>query len=97
LGRAKSASNIRKLMEDAIGTQHNSYNCHVFTNELIDLKGDQANSTNKWMFITPSAEGHPQILLMGHYEDLLIREDGRWKFLMRTVYMDIPSESEAAK
>jgi hypothetical protein len=97
MGRAKGAANIRKLMEDAIGTDLGAtYSCHVFTNEIIDLKGDQANASVQWMFMTPSAEGSPQVLLMGHYEDTLIRDHGRWKFLTRTAYLDIPAEPPKA-
>jgi hypothetical protein len=93
MGSAKGAANIRKLMEETIGADPGaSYNCHVFSNEIIDLKGDQANASVKWMFMAPSAEGRPQVLMMGHYEDLLIRKDGQWKFLRRTAHLDIPTE-----
>jgi hypothetical protein len=94
MGSAKSPEDIRKLMENTIGAAvGNTCNCHIFTNEIIDLQGDRADVTAKWMFIVQSDSGHPQVLLLGHYEDSLVRENRCWKFLRRTVYMDIPADA----
>ncbi len=37
----------------------------------------------------------PAILCGGHYDDTLIREDGRWKFLRRVAVSDIPHSDPA--
>jgi len=96
LGRAQSAPAIRKLMEDTIGknsSQANPANRHVFTNEMINVHGDQAQALTKWMFLVQATGGMPQPVYLGHYEDSFIRENGRWKFLRRVVYGDIPPDN----
>jgi uncharacterized protein (TIGR02246 family) len=54
---------------------------HLLTNALIDVHGDRATAVSKWTFIR--VDGKPNIALAGRYEDTLVREHGRWKFLRR--------------
>jgi hypothetical protein len=94
MGSAKGSENIRKLMEETIGTMPvHGPNFHIFSNEIISLQGDRAWATSKWMFITQSDDNRPQIALMGRYEDSLIRENGAWKFLQRKALAGIPKEA----
>ena len=100
MGKAKGPQAIRKLMEDTIGgnTEKISMpNFHLFTNEIIHVSGNQANATTKWMFVVQGQANNPQPLYLGHYEDSLVRENGRWKFLRRTVHADIPSDNTLSK
>jgi len=100
MGKAKGPQAIRKLMEDTIGKNTEKIsapNFHLFTNEIIHVNGDQAAATTKWIFVVQSQTNTPQPLYLGHYEDSLIRENGRWKFLRRTVYADIPGDSTLSK
>ncbi len=95
MGSAKGPQAIRKLMEETIGKDAGamiSPNYHVFANQIIDLDGGRASATTKWMFIVQGADKRPQTVFLGHYEDSLIRENGRWKFLRRVVHADIPSD-----
>jgi hypothetical protein len=97
MGRAKGPQAIRKLMEDTIGkdaSMPKSANFHLFTNEIIDVKGDKAAGTAKWIFVVRGEGNRPQFVFLGHYEDSFIRENGRWKFLQRTVYADIPTDNQ---
>ena len=97
MGKAKGSADIRKLMENSIGTNTGKAsppNYHIFTNEMIAVKGDQANALSKWIFIVQADGSKPQMIYLGHYEDSLLREDGQWKFLRRTVYADIPIDSQ---
>lgn len=97
MGRAKGARSIRRLMEESIGKGSGGQkDFHIFTNETIEVDGDRATSTAKWMFIVPGESGRPQIMLMGHYDDRLIRKEGKWRFLSRTVYADIPPDTKPA-
>jgi hypothetical protein len=32
------------------------------------------------------------LALLGHYDDVLAREDGRWKFKRRQAHIDIPHD-----
>ncbi len=101
MGKAKGSQAIRKLMEDTIGKDTNKAiaapNLHVFTNETIQVNGDQANALTKWIFVIQSEAARPQLFYVGHYEDSMIRENGRWKFLRRAVYGDIPADDPLAR
>lgn len=95
LGKAKGVEGIRKLMEDTIGRGAKdgaNPSCHLFTNESIQVQGDRATALTKWVFVVQSASKQPQPVYVGHYEDKLVRERGKWKFLTRTVYGDIPPD-----
>jgi hypothetical protein len=62
---------------------------HVFANPVIELDGDQATVRSFWAFVTPDDRSNPQIAHFGHYEDLVVRHDGEWKFARRTAVRDI--------
>ena len=96
MGSAKGPQAIQKLMEDTIGKSTGGSklpNLHLFTNEIIDVDGDRATAVTKWIFVVLGDSNHPQLVYIGHYDDSLQREKGRWKFLRRAVYTDIPSEN----
>ena len=101
MGSAKGPQAILKLMEDTIGRNTNKAvsapNCHLFTNEVIHVKGDTASAITKWIFAIQGKDTRPQLFYIGHYEDSMIREKGRWKFLRRVVYGDIPADNPLEK
>jgi hypothetical protein len=98
MGKAKGPDAIRKLMETTIGTDASlkNANLHIFTNEIINLDGDRAKATTKWIFVITGEANRPQPVYLGHYEDDLVLENGNWKFLKRVVYADIPSDNAIA-
>ena len=99
MGRAKGSQAVLKLMEDSIGKDSKGIsapNYHLFSNEMISVDGDQAKALTKWMFIVQGETGRPQPFYLGHYEDTIVRENGHWKFLRRTVYGDIPADDPLA-
>jgi uncharacterized protein (TIGR02246 family) len=63
---------------------------HVVANPLIDLDGDSASASVTWALIRRGEGDEPEIALLGHYDDLLVREDGRWRFKRREAGIDIP-------
>jgi hypothetical protein len=101
MGRAKGSRSIRKLMEDTIGAGKNSDiagpNCHMFTNETVSVNGDQAKAQTKWVFWIQNDSKQPQPFYLGHYDDTLVRENGRWKFLRRVVYGEIPPDDPLSR
>jgi hypothetical protein len=101
MGSAKSPEGIRKLMEESIGGggsgKGGGPNCHLFLNEIIDITGNEAKGLTKWMFVVQNASKQPQPVYIGHYEDRFIKEQGRWKFLKRVVYGDIPPDDPLNK
>jgi hypothetical protein len=95
MGSAKGSQAVRKLMEDTIGQSSGAVspaNFHIFTNQVIHPDGDRATAATKWMFVVQGADNRPQTVFLGHYEDSMVRENGRWKFLRRVVHGDIPSD-----
>lgn len=92
-GGARGPANILAMMQKAFVSLPNdpsSRNYHILTNILVDVKGDKASAWSRWTFMVPSADKKPVAMVAGRYEDELIREDGRWKFLRRVVIADIP-------
>jgi hypothetical protein len=54
---------------------------------VIDVEGDTATTTAYWFALTNNTpQGDVQLLYMGHYEDVLVRVDGRWLFKQRKVF-----------
>lgn len=96
MGHASSRQAIYNLMDEEIGHAPESSgpsNFHLFMNDTIELDGDRANATTKWVFMIQNDAGQPDPFYLGHYEDRLIRENGEWKFLKRVVYSDIPADN----
>jgi uncharacterized protein (TIGR02246 family) len=63
---------------------------HLMTNEIIDVKGDRATAWSKWTYLSRNAENRPVPVIVGHYDDTLVRENGEWKFQKRLVWGEIP-------
>jgi hypothetical protein len=101
MGKAIGPQAIQKLMEDTIGKSTekaiSAPNFHIFTNDIIRVNGDRADATTKWIFVVQGEAGRPQALYLGHYEDSMVREGGRWKFLRRVVHADIPSDDALSR
>ncbi|HEY5666184.1 MAG TPA: nuclear transport factor 2 family protein [Gammaproteobacteria bacterium] len=92
-GTATGRSAIFGMMDEFIGhaeerVQPTSH--HVFTNVSIEVDGDRAAATTRWIFVVPSQAGDPEWMFLGHYEDEFVREGGRWVFLRREAFTDIP-------
>jgi len=68
-----------------------SPNFHLFANEYIQVKGDEAVALSKGLFVVPGKDGAPEIVMLATYHDILTRDGGRWKFKRRTVHADIPA------
>ena len=69
---------------------------HIMSNFKVDINGDTATASSRWTFVT-AARG-PGINLAGRYEDVLEREDGRWKFKKRLALNEVsaPAAGRAA-
>lgn len=63
----------------------------MFSNETIDIRGDTATGLTKWLFVGSTSDNRPQLLLLGHYVDTFVRENGERKFQRRLAYGDIPA------
>lgn len=75
----------------------NDESYHLNSNAQIDIDGDRAKVRSRHLLIWRGANGEPVPALAGRYEDDLIREDGRWKFLKRIDYPVMPTREEWIK
>lgn len=100
LGRARGPAAIEAMLAEAMGPVpenfRNTSDFHILTNFQISIDGDRASARSKLIYMVRSAEGTPIPDRGGHYEDTLVREDGRWKFLRRVVMGDIPPQDPLA-
>ena len=87
---------IRKAMSGFAGGRHvdipegatsRPRTRHQIINHVIDVTGNTAKTTAYWFALTNSTpQKDVQLLYFGHYEDLLVRQNGHWLFKQRKVY-----------
>jgi len=90
-GSVKGPTAIQAFMERNIPAPNSAHNYHLLSNFEIDVHGDTATAWSRWAFIVPGPDQKPVMAQGGRYDDLLVREDGRWKFKRRTASNDLPS------
>jgi uncharacterized protein (TIGR02246 family) len=93
--RAKGPQAIFELVDGMRGTlltDGGGDDLHVAVNEVIELDGDRATVTSTWVYLIRGEGDVPEVSKIGHYDDVVVREDGRWKFLRRSAPMDIPAQ-----
>jgi hypothetical protein len=96
MGIARGHDEIVQMMSSTIGNANNVgasgdglSNVHLLGNEIITVDGDTATSLSKWVFVMTAADNGPDVVFVGRYNDEFIRENGEWKFKLRTVTSDI--------
>jgi len=67
---------------------------HVVTNLSLHIDGDTATDQAYWETIA-TRDCKSVVAGAGHYEDLLKREDGKWKFAKREIFDDLPPRMTA--
>jgi SnoaL-like domain len=93
-GTGKGPAGVLALMEKNLPPPNpaskpgSSY--HLLTNFEIDVHGDTATAWSRWTYTVTGADNKPSMMYGGHYDDALVREDGRWKFQRRVAANDIP-------
>jgi uncharacterized protein (TIGR02246 family) len=94
-GVAKGRAAIREMVEAMPGSgllRAPGEDCHVIVNPLIDLDPDdpdRARAELTWLYVVKGDDGGPKLAKLGHYNDTLVREAGRWRFLRREAPADI--------
>jgi uncharacterized protein (TIGR02246 family) len=62
---------------------------HLMTSITVELTGeDTATAWSRWTFVIRDDDGNPVPLRAGHYEDMLVRDGGIWKFARREVFSE---------
>jgi len=91
-GTVKGPAAIEAFMVKNIGTPGKPGGTyHLLTNFVIDVNADTATAWSRWTFVTPGPDNKPAMAQGGHYSDVLVREQGRWRFKRREAFTDIPS------
>ena len=97
-GSAKGPEGILAFMQKNLGTAPNrANNYHILSNFEIQVDGDKATAWSRWAFVVPGGDGKPVLSQGGRYHDSLVRENGRWKFLRREAFNDLPKTVGNAK
>jgi uncharacterized protein (TIGR02246 family) len=65
---------------------------HWITDPAITVDGDRATAESFWMHVRRGEGDTPLLPTLGHYQDDLVREDGRWRFQLRRVSRLIPED-----
>ena len=90
LGKAKGRAAIRDTMAKALdGLVGKTF--HVISSPMVTIDGDAATSEVMWSMIQRGNDGKPELAMLGRHRDQLIREEGRWKILVRKGFIDVPS------
>jgi len=90
VGRAKGPAAIEALMAKTMdGARGSSF--HVVSNPIIELDGDRATSEVMWTVVARDKQDHATVTMLGRHRDQLTRERGRWRFLRREGFIDIPN------
>lgn len=66
----------------------------LVSNPEISVDGDRATAHSRHLLLKPDANGAPLAVLSGRYDDMLIRENGKWKFLRRVDNPVMPTAVE---
>lgn len=89
LGTFRGPAAIQAAMEKsfnsaaAIADIPKGSNFHVMSNFIIDVQGDRATASSMFIFYKME-KNTPVAAVAGRYEDVLIRENGVWRFLQRS-------------
>ncbi len=60
---------------------------HMVTSTMLEVDGDAAKAYSYWFQVsTVNFRRLPEVLGFGHYEDDLVRLDGKWLFRRRQVF-----------
>jgi uncharacterized protein (TIGR02246 family) len=64
---------------------------HCTMNHLINVNGTEARA-NSYIVVVRESENGIIPSLAGRYEDLLVKEDGEWRFKVRKIHFDIAGD-----
>ena len=98
-GSHKGRAAIRQMLESTMGPAlaPNKANYHLISNPRIDLDGDRASATSRYLFMMRGPDGRPTPALAGVYHDDLVRIGGHWKIKRRVADDIMPTPEEWRK
>ncbi|HWW64850.1 MAG TPA: nuclear transport factor 2 family protein [Sphingomonadaceae bacterium] len=98
-GSHKGRDAIRAMLESTLGPAGapNRSNYHIISNPRIDIDGDRATATSRYLFVMRGPNGQPVPSLAGIYRDELVRQNGAWKIKRRVADDIMPTPEEWKK
>ena len=81
-GPKQIQESMEKIFTGAAADIPKGKNFHLLTNVIIDLQGDHATASSKFIFYKMNG-AKPEAQVAGRYEDQLVRVGGAWKFKQR--------------
>jgi uncharacterized protein (TIGR02246 family) len=94
-GRAAIQALVEAMLGNLLGSQVGE-DFHIVVNPQVRLDAgdpDRARAQSTWLYVVKGDDGGPVLSKLGHYDDELVREAGRWRFLRREAPMDIPASA----
>lgn len=92
MGGATGPENIANMVESGFAkmdpVMYTDSN-HVMTSMDIRVDGDTATGWSRWLWVIPGDDNRPLVQRGGYYEDVFVREDGKWKFKQRQAFTEI--------
>jgi uncharacterized protein (TIGR02246 family) len=89
-GRAEIQALVEGMLGNLIGDERGK-DFHLTVNPSVHLDGDTATAELTWVYVVRDENNQPVLSKLGHYNDTLTREEGRWRFLRREAPTDIPA------
>ncbi|GAB3596060.1 nuclear transport factor 2 family protein [Microbacterium tumbae] len=93
-GTARTPAGIQSMLEERLAPNPPApgpTTRHFVTEPSIVVDGDTATGSCLWSLLGRGDGDVPEIVLLGHYEDSYVREDGVWKFASRIAHVDVPA------
>lgn len=94
-GAGTGPAEIQAMMERMIGgkaTDDPQRNYHLMSSFEVEVDGDRGRAWSRWTFVALDEQSRPRVHHAGRYDDEFVREDGAWKFKLRKVSGDLPSQ-----
>jgi uncharacterized protein (TIGR02246 family) len=95
MASAKGRAAIEELVDGMRGSLLTAVvgdDLHIVVNPEIAVDGDRATARSTWIYVVRGDDGGPSLCKVGHYEDELVREGGRWRFARRFAPMDMTAD-----
>ena len=98
IGTARGPSGVLALLERTVRNGNTPFDpnavrsYHLDTNIMIDfMDRDHAKVFSRWTVMSRSPDNKLVPSLAGRYDDIVVREDGKWKFQSRVAPHEIPN------
>jgi uncharacterized protein (TIGR02246 family) len=91
-GKYQGRAAIREFIASVVpGPGEGPARKHCTVNHLISVNGSEARA-NSYILVVREAENGIIPSLAGRYEDLLVKENGEWRFKVRKIHFDITGD-----